>query len=277
MNNYSDQIIIHDLEVFCHHGVFPEENVLGQKFLLDVILYTDSRKAGLTDSLTDSVNYGEVCLFLEEQMKIQNDQLIERVAERLTQGILRRYPLVHAVDLTVKKPWAPVMRHIDYAAVKISRSRHIAYIGLGSNMGDRQRYLTEAMDAIEQLEDTHIIKRASIIETEPYGYLDQDSFMNTVVCVETLQTPLELLHELQRIELEAGRTREIHWGPRTLDLDILLYDELITTDPELVLPHPEIEKRMFVLESLCEIAPYELHPLLQKRFLTLMEELKNRG
>lgn len=272
-----DEIRIRDLEVFCNHGVFPEENVLGQKFLVDVVLYTNTRDAGLSDLLEDSVNYGEVCLFIEEKMKEQNHQLLECVAEQMAGEILQKYPLVKAIDFEIKKPWAPVMRHIEYASVKIHRQKHIAYIGMGSNMGDRERFLIEAMDVINSTEDIRILEKASLIETEPYGYLDQDPFMNTVIKIETLMEPLELLHTLQKIELDAGRIRKIHWGPRTLDLDILFYDDEILTSPELVVPHPEIEKRMFVLESLCEIAPYEVHPLLNKRFITLKEELLSKG
>lgn len=272
-----DEIRIRDLEVFCNHGVFPEENVLGQKFLVDVVLYTNTRDAGLSDLLEDSVNYGEVCLFIEEKMKEQNHQLLECVAEQMAGEILQKYPLVKAIDFEIKKPWAPVMHHIEYASVKIHRQKHIAYIGMGSNMGDRERFLIEAMDVINSTEDIRILEKASLIETEPYGYLDQDPFMNTVIKIETLMEPLELLHTLQKIELDAGRIRKIHWGPRTLDLDILFYDDEILTSPELVVPHPEIEKRMFVLESLCEIAPYEVHPLLNKRFITLKEELLSKG
>ena len=275
MNNRKDydQIIIHDLEIFCNHGVYKEENILGQKFIVDVVLYTDTRKAGLSDRLEDSVNYGHVCAFIEEEMKKQNDKLLERVAERLAAGILRTYPTVFRADIEVKKPWAPVMRHIDYASVRISRSRHKVYVGLGSNLGDREKYLAEAIEAIGRLDDVVIKKQASVIETEPYGYTEQGLFLNTVVCLETLLEPFELLERLFAIEEAAGRKREVRWGPRTLDLDILLYDDYILTSPELILPHPGIENRLFVLDSLCEIAPYEVHPLLRKRFITLKEEL----
>lgn len=275
--NYSkkkDQIIIHNLEVFCNHGVYKEENVLGQKFLVDVVIYTDNRMAGLSDRLEDSINYGEVCRLIEDIMKQQNDKLIERVAERIASGILRKYSPVDSVDVEVKKPWAPVMRHIEYASVKIHRGRHRAYIGIGSNMGDREEYLKQAVRAIDSLEDVRVCQQASILETEPYGYLDQDPFLNTVISLETLLEPEELLAKMMQIEKEAGRTREIHWGPRTLDLDILLYDDQVLTSSDLIIPHPGIEKRRFVLDPLCEIAPYEVHPLLKKRFITLKEELE---
>ncbi len=272
-----DEIKIQGLEVFCNHGLFQEETVLGQKFILDIILYTDTKKAGMSDYMEDSVNYGAVCEFVENEMKSENNKLLERVAERIALNILRKFDLVRAIDFEIKKPWAPVMRHIDYASVKIHREKHRAYIGLGSNMGEREKYLLDAMKSIDDLPDTKIVKKSSMIETEPYGYTDQDPFMNAIVCIETLSEPLDLLHALQRIELDAGRKRDIHWGPRTLDLDILLYDQEILCNPELVVPHPEIEKRMFVLESLCEIAPFEIHPLLQKRFITLKEECEKNS
>ncbi len=272
LNKKYDEIKIQGFEVFCNHGLFQEETFLGQKFILDIILYTDTKKAGRSDLMEDSINYGAVCEFVEKEMKSENNKLLERVAERIALGILREFELVRAIDFEIKKPWAPVMRHIDYASVKIYRQKHIAYIGLGSNLGDKRKYLEDAMDAMDALPDTSILKRSSMIETEPYGYKEQDTFMNAIVSIETLLEPLELLHALQAIEQNAGRERKIHWGPRTLDLDILLYDREVLCDPELVVPHPEIEKRMFVLESLCEIAPFEVHPLLNKRFITLKEE-----
>ena len=275
--DHCDQIHIHGLEVYCNHGVYPEENILGQKFVLDIVLYTDTRRAGQTDQIEDSVNYGQVCQYLEEQMKAQNDKLLERVAQRMAEGILREFSLVRAVDVEVKKPWAPVMRHIDYASVAIHRSRHRVYVGLGSNMGDRERYIRDAIAAMDALEDVWVAENASLIETEPYGYVEQDRFLNTVVGLDTLLEPMDLLRKLQEIERRAGRTREIHWGPRTLDLDILLYDREILTDPELIVPHPEIEKRMFVLDSLCELIPYEIHPLLGRRFIQLKEALSQQG
>ena len=117
-----DQIIVKNLEVFCHHGVYKEENVLGQKFLVSAVLYLNTRKAGRSDVLTDSISYGDVCRMIMAEMKKQNDNLLERVAERLAQKILLDFSMVEKVSIEVKKPWAPVMMHLDYASVKIERS-----------------------------------------------------------------------------------------------------------------------------------------------------------
>lgn len=269
-----DQIIVKNLEVFCHHGVYKEENVLGQKFLVSAVLYLNTRKAGRSDVLTDSISYGDVCRMIMAEMKKQNDNLLERVAERLAQKILLDFSMVEKVSIEVKKPWAPVMMHLDYASVKIERSWHKAYIGAGSNMGDRAAYLKMAEEQLEKNEEIRNLRAAKVIETEPYGYLEQDQFLNTVYEIETLLEPDELLEVLQNIEKEAKRTREIHWGPRTLDLDILLYDHLVMEEETLILPHPEMQKRLFVLEPLCELNPYGVHPLLKIRFCDMRDELR---
>ena len=114
------------------------------------------------------------------------------------------------------------------------------------------------------------------VTVEPYGGVDQDDFLNGCLELETLLTPHELLEVLHKAEQQEKRERLIHWGPRTLDLDLLFYDDEILESPELVVPHPEIEKRTFVLEPLAQIAPWKVHPVLKKRIKTLLEELENK-
>jgi len=129
------------------------------------------------------------------------------------------------------------------------------YIALGSNMGNRYENLKNAIKTISSLNNTKLIKSSNIYETEPIGYLPQDRFLNMVILVETNLTPLVLLRKLQEIENMLKRERLIHWGPRTIDLDILLYDKLIINLPELQIPHPEMLKRAFVLIPLKDIEP----------------------
>lgn len=271
-----DEIKVKNLEVFCHHGVYKEENVLGQKFLVDIICKVDTRAAGKIDELDLSVSYGDICRLVKKEMTRQNDKLLERVAERLAKCILLQFPLIKEIEIEVKKPWAPVLMHMDYASVKIKRSWHKVYIGVGSNLGEREEYMQLAQKRVSALPMTRNFKTASIIETEPYGYTEQGKFLNTVYYIETLDTPEEFLDKLHQIENEANRKREIHWGPRTLDLDILLYDELITEDERITLPHPEMTKRLFVLEPLCELLPRGIHPLERRRYLDILEDLKEK-
>jgi len=131
-----------------------------------------------------------------------------------------------------------------------------AYIGLGSNLGDRLGNLKSAVNAISQLDKTRVLKQSRIYETEPVGYLDQGNFLNMVLLIETELKPIDLLKKLQGIESMLKRERIIRWGPRTIDLDILIYDDVIINLPELTIPHPEMLKRAFVLIPMKDIDPH---------------------
>ena len=268
-----DSILIRNLEVFANHGVHPEEKVLGQKFLLDAVLTLDLADAGDSDALEDSVSYGDVIRLLRKEMLRHNDQLLERVAGRLAEVVLLTFPSLKKVELTLKKPWAPVMMHIDHVAVRIERGWHKVYVSAGSNIGDRKGWLDFALDRLMGERKIRLVRSAAYIETDPWGYEEQDPFLNTVFEFETMFLPEKLLTFLQGIEAEAGRTREIHWGPRTLDLDILLYDDLVTEDEKLVIPHPLMNERLFVLDPLVELLPYGVHPLTRERFLNIRDKL----
>ena len=269
-----DQIKITDLEVFANHGVFPEENKLGQKFLISAVLYTDTRKAGKTDDLTASIHYGEVSAFITKYMKEHTYQLLERVAETLAEEMLKSISGLCKIDLEIKKPWAPVGLPLKTVSVKISREWHTTYIALGSNIGDSETYLNVAVEKIGQISTCTVEKVSSYLVTEPYGVTDQPDFLNACLKMRTLLYPEELLKELNRIEKEAGRERIIHWGPRTLDLDILLYDDIILEEDDLCIPHVEMHKRSFVLEPLAEIAPYKRHPVYGKTVREMLEEIQ---
>lgn len=256
-----DKIKIENLEVFANHGVFPEENRLGQKFLLSAVLYTDTRRAGQTDDLAVSIHYGEVCQFIDSYMKKQTYQLLERVAETLAEELLLTIPNLKKIKLEIKKPWAPIGLPLESVSVKITRSWHTVYIALGSNMGNKEEFLNRAVRELGALHGCKVTKISSWIETEAYGMKEQPSFLNGCLKMQTLSTPKELLAELHRIEQDAGRVRKVHWGPRTLDLDIIFYDDLVMQNEELCIPHVDMHNRQFVLEPLCEIAPYKRHPV----------------
>ena len=267
-----DEIHIEDLEVFANHGVFPEENTLGQKFLVSAVLYTDTRKAGKSDDLTASIHYGEASVFMEEYLRTHTFQLLERAAEALAEEMLLHIPLLKRISLEIKKPWAPIGLPLRTVSVKIERGWHTAYIALGSNMGDRERYLSDAVDALGEIRGCRVEKVSSFIETPPYGVTDQADFLNGCLELRTLLYPRELLDELHRIEAQAGRERIVHWGPRTLDLDIIFYDDLVIREDDLCVPHVEMHKRDFVLSPLCEIAPYKRHPVYGKTVKELLAE-----
>lgn len=270
-----DKLYIKDFEVFAYHGVFPEEKTLGQKFLISVTLTLDMQEAALTGDLTKSVHYGELCHALEVEFKKESYDLIETAGEMLATYVLKHYPMVKHVSIVIKKPWAPILKSMDTVAIEINRGWHEAFIGLGTNMGDRHQNLTEAITAIKNIPGIEVLIQSTIIETEPWGYTDQDVFLNCVLKIRTTLPPHILMSLLLDIEQGLKRERTIHWGPRTIDLDILFYDNLVTDDPHVILPHPRIQDRSFVMESMVEIAPYFVHPLLNKRMIEILESLKN--
>lgn len=151
---------------------------------------------------------------------------------------------------------------------------HRAYVALGSNLGEKKNYLDMAVTLLRQQPEIQVGAVSDWIETEPYGYTEQPRFLNGCLELETTLTPPELLNVLQSIEAAAGRERLIHWGPRTLDLDLLFYEDEIWETERLVIPHPEISKRSFVLEPMAQIAPKLMHPVLKKTIEDLLAELQ---
>nr|WP_243464729.1 2-amino-4-hydroxy-6-hydroxymethyldihydropteridine diphosphokinase [Clostridium botulinum] len=143
----------------------------------------------------------------------------------------------------------------------------------GSNIGEKENYIRKALEKIEERK-MKIIKVSPIYETEPYGVLDQDSFLNGVVKIETNLTPEDLIGELLNIEKQLDRVRERRWGPRTIDLDIIFYDNLIINEKDLVIPHKDMENREFVLKPLCDIDENFIHPVLKKSVRELYDRLK---
>ncbi len=271
LNNY-DEIHIDGLKIFAHHGVYDFETREGQDFYINAVLYTDTKKAGESDVLTDSTNYGEVCHFLNDYLTKNTYKLIEAAAEHAVTELLLRFPLIRGVDLELKKPDAPIPLPFESVSVRIKRFWHTAYIALGSNMGDKKKYLEDALTEIKNNKEIRLLSTASFLETEPYGGVEQDNFLNSVCCLETLLSPQGLLDELHRIEQLAGRKREIHWGPRTLDLDIIYYEDRIMATDTLVIPHPDMENRVFVLKPLGEIAPYYRHPVTGRTTLQMLAD-----
>ena len=269
----ADKIKIQNLEVFANHGVFPEENVLGQKFVVSAVLYTDTRKAGQTDELTASIHYGEVSAFIDRYLKEHTFQLLEKVAESLAEELLLQTKGLQKIRLEIKKPWAPVGLPLETVSVEIEREWHTAYIALGSNIGDSEAYLKEAIDKLDHLPTSRVEKVSSFLVTAPYGVTDQPDFLNGCLKLQTLLYPEELLRELNRIEQEAGRERIIHWGPRTLDLDIIFYDDLVYDSEDLMIPHIDMENRYFVLKPLSELAPNFRHPITHKTVAQMLAEL----
>lgn len=267
-----DQIKIENLKVFAFHGVYSSEKDKGQNFYVNATLYTDFREAG--DDIEKSTDYGEVCNTIKETMTAKSYDLIETVAEQVAKSILIHFPRIESVDVEIRKPQAPVPMEFDSISVKVNRGWAEAYLSYGSNLGDMEGNIEEALFKLCDRQDCKMIQNSSLISTKPYGNVEQDDFLNGACLIKTLLSPQELLDVLHELENEAGRVRDVHWGPRTLDMDIIFYNDLVYESDDLIIPHVDIENREFVLRPMVEIAPYKRHPIFLKTMKEMLEDLE---
>lgn len=269
-----DTIKIENLEVYAYHGVFEEEKKQGQHFYINATLKTDLKKAGMSDALEDSTHYGEVCLQIKKSMTEDCYDLIERVAEVTVEDILLNFPLIKEVCLEIRKPEAPIPMKFQSVSVEITRGWHKAYIAFGSNMGDSEKIIREALEELSSHKFFRKMRCSQFFNSTPYGGVEQNDYVNGAIEVETMYTPQELLDYLHQLEENANRVRELRWGPRTLDLDIIFYDNLILDEEELIIPHKDMKNRDFVLKPLMELAPYKRHPVFRLTVEELYENLE---
>lgn len=269
-----DKIIVKDLEVYAFHGVLAEEKRLGQKFIVSLELSVDLQNAAENDKLELTVNYARLCEDTEDFLQKHTFDLIEAAAHHLAVYILEKYTLIEKVKVFIKKPSAPLRNKIKYVATEVERGWIKAFIGIGSNLGDKHKNIENAISILGSKNTTKVTAVSKMYLTKPVGYTDQEDFINGAIEIRTLLAPHQLLDFLLSIEKHLKRERTIHWGPRTIDLDILLYGNQLISDERLVVPHPRMHKRLFAVKPMCDIAPYILHPLLGKRMLELKEQLE---
>lgn len=152
---------------------------------------------------------------------------------------------------------------------------HTVYLALGTNLGDRLANLRAAIKSLPP--DVSVLAESHVYETPPWGYADQPPFLNMAIKAETDLAPEALLTYLKQLEVELGRQQNFRWGPRLIDLDILFYNELVINTPPLVIPHPRLHERAFVLVPLMDVAPDLVHPVLQKKINDFLVELETKG
>ena len=271
-----EQILVQGLQVFGYHGVYEQEKEEGQTFLVNCVMDTSFASAIHSDDVGETVDYGTVCLFIKKYFEEKVYDLLEKVADELATSIMYAFPGIEKIQIQITKPNAPIPMEFESVGVRVEKKWHKVALAIGSNMGDKEKYLTDALETLIANPDIRNVIVSDYIETEPYGYVDQDKFLNGAVTLETLLSAENLLIFLHEIEAKAERKREIHWGPRTLDLDILLYDDVCMHTKELTIPHIDMCNRMFVLEPLMQIAPGLVHPVRRRTIYDLYHILKEK-
>jgi dihydroneopterin aldolase/2-amino-4-hydroxy-6-hydroxymethyldihydropteridine diphosphokinase len=244
-----DVIRLEGLRVKGFHGVLESERREGQDFVVDVALRLDTRPAAALDALDQTVDYGALAVGLADVVRGEPVNLLERLAQRLADRCLAE-PRVVAVDVRVHKPDAPIPEDLADVSVGIRRTRQRpvdAVLSLGANLGEREATLRSAVARLQALDGVRITGLSAVVETEPVGGPDQGDYLNAVVRISTTLSPFVLLTACSQIELDHGRTRDLRWGPRALDIDIITYGDLVTSTPTLELPHPRAAERAFVL------------------------------
>ena len=153
--------------------------------------------------------------------------------------------------------------------------KHTVYIALGTNLSDRLANLRAAIESMPP--EIQVLAESHVYETPPWGYEDQPAFLNMALKAETDLEPELLLNFLKLLEVELGREQSFHWGPRLIDLDILFYDDLVLDSPPLVIPHPRLQERAFVLVPLADVAPDLIHPVLDQSVRELLAQVNTEG
>jgi dihydroneopterin aldolase / 2-amino-4-hydroxy-6-hydroxymethyldihydropteridine diphosphokinase len=248
------------------HGVFEHERREGQEFVVDVELAVDLAPAGASDDLTDTVNYGAIGAAALARIEGQPYDLIERLAELVAQDALE-HASVDEVTVTVHKPQAPVGVPFGDVTVAVTRRRPPVpvVVAVGANLphGEQRPHDTvrAAIDALAQHADVTVVSVSGLHDTEPVGGPEQPPYVNAVVTARTSLSPTSLLRALHDLEASFDRRREVRWGARTLDLDLVQYGDPasgadVTSDlPRLTLPHPRAHERAFVLVPWLEADP----------------------
>lgn len=270
-----DELTITGLRVFAHHGVFDHERRDGQPFIIDATLRLPLAAAGATDELARTVHYGVLAEEIVAAVERDPVDLIETVAERVVDVVLAHESVV-SVRVTVHKPEAPIGVPFEDVSVSMTRTvasrmpavrgsapvptlRHWelsavtrAVVAMGSNLGDRESTLRDAVAELDAEPGVRVVSGSPLVQTLAVKLdgVDESApeYLNAVIGVDTVLSPRALLSVLQRIESRHGRTREVRWGDRTLDLDLVAYGSVAVLDQDLVVPHPRAHERAFVLD-----------------------------
>ncbi|MDR3344225.1 MAG: 2-amino-4-hydroxy-6-hydroxymethyldihydropteridine diphosphokinase [Oscillospiraceae bacterium] len=261
-----ETLLIRGLRLFAYHGVNEDEKRLGQYFVLDITAQLDASAACSSDFLADTVSYAALLKTARSAFTSVRCDLLERAAQLVADAVLENFPPLRELTVRVLKPDAPIAAEFAAVGVEIVRQRHEALrvtpdrrravLALGANLGDAAATLRSSCAAMKNLPNTELVAASSVYKTAPFACdTPQPDYLNACVLLETALSPHTLLGALLGIEAAHGRERPYPNAPRTLDLDLLLYEGASLSTAELTVPHPRMAERAFVLVPLRDLFP----------------------
>jgi len=266
------EIVINDLEIMALHGVNQDEKVNKQPFSISLTIEPASKKGEDTDNISDTVSYSVVTKLVKKVVEGNSFNLLEKLSKEILTEICKNFDiqkatvLVEKLDppMSVKPRSVGYRKSIDYALV---------YLSLGSSLGDKNKMLDFAVESLKKHPLIKNVRESTRIKTAPYGDVAENMFLNSAVELETALTPEELLEYIHEIEKKAGRVRKTRWEDRELDIDIALFGEEIINTEDLVIPHKELHKRVFVLKPILELNKGLYHPVLHRYLQDLFNHI----
>ncbi len=264
---------VRGLSVFAFHGVLEEEKRLGQRFVLGIEAVPWSDRAEESDAVADAIHYGELAERAVSIATSERYDLLERLGARIADVLYAEFPL-RSVRVSIDKPSAPVPLALDSVGVVVCRrSSTSVVVALGANLGEPASALRAAAGELGATAGVHLLARSRLFRTAPVGGPEQPAYLNAALLLETRLDPEALLDRLQEIEQTHGRTRDVPSGPRTLDLDLLLYGARQIATTRLTVPHPRLGDRRFALAPLLDVLPGALVGMRPARLLAESPEV----
>lgn len=249
-------IEIKNLKIYAKHGVLEEEKKTAQPFIFNATLFVNYLNAALTDDLAQTISYCDVMQDIKDFCENNSFNLIETLTYKCALMLIKKYRTIDKIVLAVNKPEAPFDLEFETVQTKISMCWHKVYLSLGSNLGKKQAQLKKAVKLLDAEEEIEVKKVSSFYKNPPYGGVATEEFVNIAVEIDTLLDPFDLLDRIHKIEAALGRKRTVRWGNRTMDIDIIFYDDLQINTRDLTIPHKDYKNRDFVIVPLSEIAPH---------------------
>lgn len=258
------KIEITALRIVAAHGVLAEEKTHPQPFIFDISMDADCEDAALRDDLSATVNYSEVCALVEKVATSKSYNLIEALARECAFSILEKFARVNSVSVTVGKPEAPVKAQFGNISTTYFAERNKVYLSLGSSQGDRERTIKSAIAKLNALRGVEVLRTSSLIKTAPEGGVAKNEFVNCAVELDCFLSPRALLDKIHTIESHLGRTRNVRWADRSIDIDIIFFGDKVIAEDGIGIPHPLYMGRTFVTKPLKELCPEKICPLTHK-------------